>query len=325
MSVKDLSINNLVAKSNQIIEASYSLTVKEQRLLMACISQIDSRKGVDLDITKGFTLSVEQAQDLFYTNKQKKNAYADLKLACEKLFDRRLRLKAENGRYEIITRWISTVKFDNETMEATLYFHEQIKPFISQLGSNFTRYKLENMVQLTSVYAIRIYELIVSWSFTSSYKEMEISDLRELLDLGSKYKQHSEFNRYVINPALEQINAFTDFQLEITFKKRGRSFKWIQLRFNKKPTHKAIENAEPMHLDTLEYWENFRAGWEHICHKYGVDFDYILHCLKKRERPDCKGRQHYENLTHRYLAAIVAKTSGYAQTAEHITEEIKNL
>ncbi len=231
--------DNLVVKSNQIIQASYFLTVNEQRLLLACISQLDSREE-DLDITKGFTLTVEEAQDLFYSDKDRKNAYRDLKDATENLYRREIKL-LENEENYTLTRWISSAIIDGDGLTVTLYFHEQIKPYISQLRNNFTEYRLGNIVQLTSVYAIRMYELIVSWSFNSSYKKMEIRELRELLNLDNKYKQHNDFDRYVITPAVKQINEFTDFEIEISFKKKGRSFKFVQLRYQQKEDARKTE------------------------------------------------------------------------------------
>lgn len=243
----------LVVQNNDIIEASYCLSVNEQRLLLACISQVDSRKNANFDFTKGVSLTVEQSQDLFYTEKNRQNAYYDLKTACEKLYRREVKLQSENGRFERLLRWVSSVEFDNDEMKSTLYFSREIQPYISELSNNFTEYRIRNIVQLSSKYAIRIYEIIVSWyGQNCSYKEMEITEFRELLDLGTKYKQHGELNRYVIKPALKEINDYTDFEMEISFKKRGRAFRWIQLRFNQKVDAKKEEEKRKLKREQRE-------------------------------------------------------------------------
>jgi plasmid replication initiation protein len=225
--------NNLVYKANALIEASYSLTLNEQRLLLACISQIDSSKPLDANMP--FTLNIEQARDLFYSDSDRDNAYRDLNLACERLFQRDVRFKSEDETKRVLTRFISTAKFDDTLQEATIYFSVGILPYISQLKENFTRYRVENMVQLTSTHAIRVYELIVMWANQNqSYKELEIDKFKELLGLYLKYKQVGQLNDRVITPVLEQINDRTDYQLEIKLRKTGRSFQFIQLRFNRK-------------------------------------------------------------------------------------------
>ena len=78
--------DNLV-KHNDLVTASYAMTRHEQNLLLSCISQIDSRKR--LDEGQVFTLTVEQARDLFYNGNDQYNAYRDLKTASERLFERK--------------------------------------------------------------------------------------------------------------------------------------------------------------------------------------------------------------------------------------------
>jgi plasmid replication initiation protein len=144
-------------------------------------------------------------------------------------------MKSEDGQNEMRTRFIATAKFDHHVQEATLYFAAGILPYISQLKDNFTRYRVENMVQLTSTHAIRVYELIVMWAGQNqSSKELEIDKFKELLGLDLKYKQTGDLNKFVITPVIEQINERTDYELEISLRKVGRSFKFIQHRFKRK-------------------------------------------------------------------------------------------
>lgn len=223
---------NLVVKSNELIQASYAMTVNEQRLLLACISQIDSRKQLDKDGT--FTLTIEQARDLFYSKGDQRNAYRDLQDASERLFERKVRIALPNNQ-ELLTRFVQSITFIPDSGSVEIRFAYEIMPYLSQLEQNFTKYRLQNVVQLTSSYAIRIYELLVSWAGQNQmYKELEISKFRELLSLNGKYKQFGQLNQFVINPAVEQINESTDFNLEISFKKYRRAYHWIQLGFKRK-------------------------------------------------------------------------------------------
>lgn len=250
----------LVYKSNDIINASYSLTVKEQRLLLACISQIKSDE--ELSDKNSFTLTVDEARDLFYSKKDRYNAYRDLVMATEKLFDRRIIMHSEEGKKERLTRWVSTVDFDHEEMTATLYFHDQIKPYISQLKDNFTKYRLKHIAELSSIYAIRVYEMIASWhSQNKSFQEMTIDDFRNALDLGLKYKQFGQLRERVIKPAIEQINERTNYDLEIQATKRGRSFHKLQFRFNQKEADKLEEEKRKLKREQQE--ADRLAGIEH--------------------------------------------------------------
>lgn len=240
--------NNLVVKSNELITASYAMTVNEQRLLLACIGQIDSRTTLDNGAV--FRLSVEQARDLFYTKGDQRHAYRDMQDACERLFERKVRI-ALPEKQELLTRFVQSIVFDPENGTADLRFAYEILPYLSQLEANFTKYRLSNIVQLTSSHAVRIYELIVSWATQGQYyKEMEIDAFRELLGLGEKYKQNGELRRFVTDRAMQQINESTDFELDINFRKSKRTFKWIQLRFNQKTAAKAAEQEAQKQRET---------------------------------------------------------------------------
>ena len=232
MSKKQELTENLVVKSNELITASYAMTVNEQRLLLACISQIDSRQKLEGDAV--FTLTVEQARDLFYSRGDQRHAYRDLQVAAERLFERKVRIDL-GGNEELLTRFVQTVRFSHDVHKVELRFATGILPYLSQLEQNFTQYRLSNIVQLTSSYAIRIYELLVSWAGQGVlFKELEIDEFRDLLALDGKYQKISELKARVVAPALEQINDSTDFELDISFRKSRRTVKWIQLRFNRK-------------------------------------------------------------------------------------------
>lgn len=224
---------NLVVKGNDLVVARYSMTLNEQRLLLACISQIDSRKKIENK--QEFVLTVEQARDLFYSDGNQKNAYRDLKDASERLFERKVRIDLGNNQ-ELLTRFVQSVKFDPDKSQVTLEFADKILPYLSQLEANFTKYRLRNIVQLTSSHAVRLYELIVSWAGQGlNFKEMTLDELRDMLSLGEKYKQFGQLHQKVIKPSIEQINRSTDFELKIDLLKYQRRYHSIQLFFERKP------------------------------------------------------------------------------------------
>ena len=132
--------NNLVVKSNELIMASYAMTVNEQRVLISCISQIDSRQTLAGEAV--FRLSVEQARDLFYTKGDQRHAYRDLKEACERLFERKVRIDLPDNK-ELLTRFVQSVVFDPDNGHADIRFAKEILPYLSQLEANFTKYRLE--------------------------------------------------------------------------------------------------------------------------------------------------------------------------------------
>lgn len=229
--------DNLVVKHNDLVTASYAMTRHEQNLLLSCISQIDSRKR--LDEGQVFTLTVEQARDLFYNGNDQYNAYRDLKTASERLFERKIRLQLDNGK-ELLTRFVQSVIFDPEAGAVNIRFATDIYPYLSELEKNFTKYRLSNIVQLTSVYAVRLYELLICWLGQGLHnKEFDIDDFRRLMGIDDKYSQFGELKKRVIVPALEQINEFTDHEIRVSYRKVGRVFRFIAFSFNAKGVKQA--------------------------------------------------------------------------------------
>ena len=81
--------NDLVVKSNQVIEASYTLTTIEQRLILSAIAQIPKGEPVTDEVI--YTVSVADLQK-FGANET--TAYRDLKRECEPSFDRSIVLRS---------------------------------------------------------------------------------------------------------------------------------------------------------------------------------------------------------------------------------------
>ena len=78
-----------ITKSNHLIEASYSLTLQEQRLILSCLAKVDSRN----EAPKEITLSAQEYADTMRLDT--KNAYRELKKAANKLYSRNIVLKNE--------------------------------------------------------------------------------------------------------------------------------------------------------------------------------------------------------------------------------------
>ncbi len=235
---------NLITQSNELLNASYSLTLNERRLLLACISQIDGRK--EFDSTTPIKLSVEDANTLFFNEQSAVDTFRQMVQAAKSLQSRLVKLFWDDNDKELNTYFVQTIQISHRKREINLYFAIGILPYLTQLKSNFTSYKLMNISRLTSVHAMRVYELIVQWSCQTSsahYKEIGISEFKLLLGIEGKYGQLSAFRKFVVDICEKQINESTDFDLDIKLKKYTSSFEYIQFFYNKKPDKKLVQAA----------------------------------------------------------------------------------
>lgn len=224
--------NLVVVKSNEVITASYKLTLNEQRIVLSCISKIDSMK--ELTKKDGVTIRVDEIKDLLVTTRNGTGSlYKDLKTATERLYDRSIALDNEGSK----RRWVYEIKYNESEGDITLYFSPTIIPYLSELKGNFTKYKLEYVANFKSVYSIRIYELLCRWSFVGQ-KEIEVDELKRLLGVEDKYTRTSNFLSRVVDISVKEINKFSNIKLDCGYRKTGRRITHIQFDFKFKKTKK---------------------------------------------------------------------------------------
>ena len=158
------SKNELVVKSNRLVEASYRLDLVEQRLvLLAIVRARETGKG--LNAVDFVPITAKDYAERFDVDE--KNAYRQLKEAEETLFYREFTLHdtdPETGNRRVINgRLISAASYIDGSGTIQLQFSVVILPYITRLEAQFTRYKLEKVAQMSSPYAIRLYELLMQW------------------------------------------------------------------------------------------------------------------------------------------------------------------
>ena len=118
-----------------------------------------------------------------------------------------------------------------------------MKPFLLQLKSNFTKYELYWTLNFKSKYTIRLYELIKSIHFNETEefrKDYTLDELRRLLD-AENYKLFADFKRRVLVPSIEEINHYSDKNIEFMPIKSGRSVSRIRLIISSKDTAERVK------------------------------------------------------------------------------------
>ena len=219
----DKSNNQLtVVKHNSIVEAGYRLSIYENRILLTCISQIDSMGVIGLDDT--FTVSVQDLVGLNGLNS--KSAYRNLQKAVDRLFERSVTIELPND--EILKmRWVSSIKYISKAGMIELQFSQKIIPYISELRREFTQYRLNNVLMFKSNYSIRIYELLVKWG--GNEKTVEVDWLKKQFQIENKYKTIGNLKAKVLNIAVAEINQHSDMIVNYEQVKRGRNI--VAFRF----------------------------------------------------------------------------------------------
>jgi len=214
---------SLVVKDNRLIEASYRLELSEQRLILMAIVKARATDPITADTV----LQVTAKDFAEICHLEIKNAYRRLKESAETLFERRVTVRSvhiDTGNDAITTtRWVSSCTYVEQSALVELQLAPKIIPYITDLESKFTSYQLKNVAQMTSTYAIRLYELLAQYKTIGS-RYFSIQQLKDFLGADEKsYARMDNFKRNVLKVATHQINLLTDLNISYVDRKVGRS------------------------------------------------------------------------------------------------------
>lgn len=245
-------MRELVVKDNALINASYNLDLVEQRLiLLAIVEARESGKGINAN--DPLEVHAESYINQFHVHRN--TAYQALKDACNDLFARQFSYQKINKRGNVEnyrSRWVSEIGYvDNEAV-VKLIFAPAIVPLITRLEEHFTKYELQQVSNLSSAYAVRLYELLIAWRSTGSTPIIELSEFRERIGvLDTEYKRMERFKTSVLELAIKQINEHTDITVKYEQHKKGRSISGFSFNFKQKKTgNQPIENnRDPNTID----------------------------------------------------------------------------
>jgi len=222
--------NNHVTQDNALITASYSLTLNENRLLIAAISKIDPTSAAwkvgkcDIEIT------ISEWRALFGTSS---NAdYNQLKQAAFKLYERSLRLWGDDQHAKHI-RWLSGWEYENGKGRVVLTFSGLVLYHLSGFIDEYTDYKIMNCGSLKSEHSMRLYQLAAQFKNTG-WRYIKLDDLRNLFKLGKSYSRWIDLRKRVLDRACGEITKKTNLSLHYEVIKSGRSVVAIKLRIREK-------------------------------------------------------------------------------------------
>lgn len=225
--------NELIVKSNYIVEASYKLSLGEQRVIYVLSSMIRS----DDKEFKDYKLTVKEFAEILGT--KSKDMYAQVARYVEGLRERDLTIIKEKSILK--TKWLSSAEYFIDDGFVELCFDPKLKPYLLMLKERFTKLSVEQMVSFASQYSGRIYELLKQYEKIGE-RTFKIEDLRSLLGIGfAEYKQYGLLKQRIINKAIKEINSDSD--LLIDFDEIKKSRKLESIRFIIKSNIKAISEV----------------------------------------------------------------------------------
>ena len=230
----------MVVKSNRLIQARLDWSTIEHRIALHLISQI--RK--DDNEFRSQTVRIKDINDMTGTASQA--LYTRAVEICDSLIEQKVRIRSESPSGERtygVYNLLSSCEYVEGSGEIRARFNQDMAPFLLELRDRFTQYRLQFVMRLRSVYAIRFYELM---KMREDLKCMRISigKLREMLAVEDKYTRFSDLKRNVIEPARREIHAECDVYFTYKVEREGRTPVRLMLFFHKNEEVLASEDAD---------------------------------------------------------------------------------
>ncbi|MFZ4773726.1 MAG: replication initiation protein [Terrimicrobiaceae bacterium] len=232
----------LVVKSNFLIEASYRLSAIEQKIILTLATKI---KKTDRGFQKYF-FNLGELGD--FLGLKTNSDYAYLREVTKNLLSRVLTLKKEESTLQ--THWLEAVEYFDSRGAVALNFNPELKPFLLQLKSNFTKYQLKYAILLKSLFSIRVYELLKQYE-KIGYRDFLLEELRQRVGIKKdEYPLYGNFKAKVILVAQKELEAKTDISFKFEEIKVGRGVGKIRFYIKSNETGKA-QLDEPLAIQTV--------------------------------------------------------------------------
>ena len=226
--MEKLTSHDFVVKSNKLIEARYRLSLQETHVVLWLLKQLrqedEDFKSHQLDINEFAIMVGVKAQ----------GQYGELQKITENLMRRILKIQIPETDDLLQVAWLSSALYKKKKGCVILSFDPKLKPYLLQLKSCFTKINIADLLGLKSIYAVRIFELLVQHASIGKRK-ISIDELRAYCDIEKmEYALYADLKRYVINRSKTEINAKTDYEVEYKEIKESRKVTGLNWTIKKK-------------------------------------------------------------------------------------------
>ena len=265
--------NYLVTQGNNLIEARHKkpLTAREQKIILTMVSMIEPS---DKDF-KDYMISIRDFHEMLGLGGREH--YTEIKTVVESLMTKVVEIPLEDKGW-LMTHWVSTARYIDGSGVIQLRFAPELKPYLLQLKTVFTSYKLNNILSLKSVYAIRLYELMKKWQQLARW-ECSIDSLRGKLGATNKsYNLYGNFKNKILIPAIKELNEQTDIFIQYKEVKKGRKVDAIEFIIRRAP-EKEIQLPGPENksepLEKFNETDELRKRLNDLAEGYQFDITFF--------------------------------------------------
>lgn len=300
--------DEMIVKSNKLIEARMNFTSNEYKLITYLLGKI---KKNDREF-RTFDIDIKELNKYCFNGITGTKTYNYIKHKyAETLSKKDIKIKGDNGIK--IYNWFSIVDTDKRGI-FSLCFNAELKDFLLEEDAKYkekgnegyTKYKLSNILNFKNFYSMRIYELTKQYEKLGK-RTILLDKLRYILGIeDNQYTIYRDFRKRILNPAVESINENTDIKVTFDEDKLGRNVEGINFYIISQRTihepielieiKERIENVVNAEVKTKFLEEKFKEGnlkkediyyyldnWSRFDYKKIANpVGFVLHCAENK-------------------------------------------
>lgn len=227
-----------VIMSKSLVNGIHAIELNGKRVLALSMSKIEQKLA---KLTKDNSLEIEIQADEFAKvfGIEKKETYkamlrgqtdvATAHLSIFSLDKNSMSLKIDK------MPWVQNVQYIEGTGKMKVLFNSLLTPHITRFVDNktggYTIYKIQQAGKLKSVYAWRLFELIMQFRDTGWYTT-QIKDLAVQLEVAPTVaSSFTRLKKYCLEPALKELREKCKMEIEYTATKSGKKYTRIDFKF----------------------------------------------------------------------------------------------
>lgn len=223
---------------NSLVRSAHGLNLQEKRVVSMCLAKLDSIKAKPHGLNQFvFKISVVEYAETFDLDPS--TCYTQLKDAADSLLKRVVTVPIESrGKKESYKKyqWVSVAEYHESEGFVSIAFHNEMADKLTFLRGQFTSYKLKHAAALRSIYAWRLFELLMQFKSTGKVSISFIEFCTVMEAPPSCSKDYGQLRRRIIEPAVAELRAKNNLIINWKgIKYGGRKITALEFDFRRDP------------------------------------------------------------------------------------------
>ncbi|UZR99436.1 replication initiation protein [Chondrinema litorale] len=226
---------NLVVKSNKLINARLNnLTLSQFRFFEVLVAQLDKDQP---DFVKQRVYLRDFVENIGTKNK---NEYQRAREITKSLMKHVIEI-FEDPKIRQVNLFHEIV-YDKDLPYIEAVFHPRLVPYLLQLKEKFTSYDIRNVLPLSSVYAMQMYQLLKQYANLGT-RTFKLEELKKVMGVEDLYERYYDFKRRILLPSQKDLDKHCD--ITFTFKeiRKGRKIDSIKFKIYPRENRLSIDTG----------------------------------------------------------------------------------